>query len=146
MTIGQTSDIQIFDLNGKLSIANAGRPFSVINMRVVLESNVAYSLTVPYPSGCPNAQGQSIPSAYTVFFRYGGTPYGIWVLPSDSPTLILPPAGGSDTSLAQLNPEVRRVVPGQTLQFLFRDYSQPGSTGVYVPIGLEFYANSGNTF
>ena len=146
MTIGQTSDIQIFDLNGRTTYTDAGRSFTPINIRIVLQSNTVFSLVVPYPSGSPNAQGQSLPSAYTAYFNYGGTAYGIWVLPAATPTITLPPVGSYDMSQAQLNPRVRRVLPGQTLQFIFVDYSQPGSTDVYTPIDLELYANSGNTF
>jgi len=117
---------QIRDINGYITQENNGLPFSLENQYFTLTVSTVKSVTVP--------SGNT--KSYTAYFEYSDGA-DVWVLPASSPTLTAP-SGTVTATLAQLNPKVRTVLPGQSIQIL---YANTDSGVTTVSVGISYYAN-----
>jgi hypothetical protein len=125
--LGNTSLTLNRDLNGYPLTTLSGLPFSIINQYFTLTAMDVTTVTVP----------ESNAHSYTAFFTY--TPGAdVWVLPASTPTLTAP-NGTVTSTLAQLCPGARTVVPGQTLQLLYNNTVYAESV---VSVGIAYYANN----
>lgn len=99
---------------------NCSRGFADLTQYFTLAASVVTNVVVP-----------STPEQNLIaYFKYSDGS-NVWILPSVSPVLTLP-TGIPTESTATLNPEGRKVVTGQTLQFLTDDTD--------AVVGIEYYA------
>ena len=101
------------------TLSDCARIFTNTGEKFTLTATTVTSITVP-----ATAEGPLL-----AFFRF--TPVAtVWVQLGSTPTLILP-TGTPAATTAALNPSGRRVMPGQTIQFLTNDAN--------VSVGVEYY-------
>jgi hypothetical protein len=99
---------------------DCSRGFADLTQYFTLTANVVTNVVVP-----------STPELNLIaYFKYSNAS-DVWVMPNTA-TLLTLPSGGPAESTATLNPEGRKVVTGQTLQFLTDDAT--------AAVGIEYYA------
>lgn len=99
---------------------DCSRGFADLTQYFTLAANVVTNVVVP------TTPEQNL----IAYFKYSNAS-DVWVLPSVAPVLALPTGTPTETT-ATLNPEGRKVVTGQTLQFLTDDAT--------AAVGIEYYA------
>ncbi len=119
--------LQLRDLGGYIVNAENGLDFSDNNLFFTLTVSTAKVVTIP----------SSATNYYTAYFEYSNGA-DVWVLPAATPTLAAP-SGTVTLTKAQLRPKVRKVLPGQTLQFL---YANTETAAQVVSVSIMLYANS----